>query len=170
MASTSPTVASLKTREGGLQVWRVPRPRQQFTNLWQLSKHSNDWYDKHLYPAIIRWRNVSMLESDKSNFQKVQVVIFRNKSNSRGSLSVPGTVYTVPGQRKDPVCPWQWQLYLILDCALSTSRFIISRWNRNHHKSSTPPPPTPTPTPSPTLPPTSYSSSCYSCSLPLPSA
>ena len=38
MASTSPTVASLKTREGGLHVRRVPRPLQQFTNLWQLSK------------------------------------------------------------------------------------------------------------------------------------
>ena len=32
------TVAWLKTREGGLHVCRVPRPLQQFTNLWQLSK------------------------------------------------------------------------------------------------------------------------------------
>ena len=41
-----PTVASLKTSEGGLHVWRVPRPLQQFTNLWQLSEHSNylRWY------------------------------------------------------------------------------------------------------------------------------
>ena len=32
------TVAWLKTRVGGLHVCRVPRPLQQFTNLWQLSK------------------------------------------------------------------------------------------------------------------------------------
>ena len=29
--------------------------------------------------------------------------------------TVPGTPYTVPGHRKVPVCPWQRQLYLILD-------------------------------------------------------
>ena len=37
------TVAWLKTREGGLHVCRVPRPLQQFTNLWQLSKKKKNF-------------------------------------------------------------------------------------------------------------------------------